>query len=31
MSPESMDATPPFPVVSTQRQLAVIMFTDAVG
>ncbi|HWA27892.1 MAG TPA: adenylate/guanylate cyclase domain-containing protein [Lacunisphaera sp.] len=26
-----MDATPPFPVVSTQRQLAVIMFTDAVG
>lgn len=26
-----MEATPPFPVVSTQRQLAVIMFTDAVG
>jgi class 3 adenylate cyclase len=31
MDPRSMDATPPFPVVSTQRQLAVIMFTDAVG
>src|SRR5438105_2374774 len=26
-----MDANPPFPVVSSQRQLAVIMFTDAVG
>src|SRR5205085_12299528 len=26
-----MDATPPFPVVTGQRQLTVIMFTDAVG
>ncbi len=26
-----METTPPFPVVSGQRQLAVIMFTDAVG
>lgn len=26
-----METAPPFPVISSQRQLAVIMFTDAVG
>jgi class 3 adenylate cyclase len=26
-----METTPPFPIVSSQRQLSVIMFTDAVG
>ncbi len=29
--PDQMETTPPFPVISSQRQLSVIMFTDAVG
>lgn len=31
MGPDQMETTPPFPIVSGQRQLSVIMFTDAVG
>ena len=31
MGPDQMETTPPFPIVSSQRQLSVIMFTDAVS